>query len=83
MCEEKGLTIDMPAYEQAKKEAKELSQGKVGGEEDGLGLDVHGVAELQDKGVGVTEDGGKYGYGVEGGEYGELLAKYVSAIFSN
>lgn len=62
MCEEKGLTIDMEAYEKAKKESLLASQGKAAGQEDLLALDVHDLSHLQETGVPVTDDSPKYDY---------------------
>ncbi|KAI8427762.1 hypothetical protein MSG28_002186 [Choristoneura fumiferana] len=62
MCEEKGLNIDMDAYEKAKKESLLASQGKAAGQEDLLALDIHAITYLQDSGVPVTDDSPKYNY---------------------
>ncbi|XP_048508528.1 alanine--tRNA ligase, cytoplasmic isoform X2 [Athalia rosae] len=62
MIEEKGLTIDMKSYEEAKKQAQLLSQGKTGGVDDQINLDVHAIIELQNKGVKPSDDSHKYNY---------------------
>lgn len=62
MAEEKNLTIDMKAYEEAKEKSYILSQGKAGGKNDAINLDVHAISELQAKGVPVTNDSIKYKY---------------------
>ncbi|XP_046469188.1 alanine--tRNA ligase, cytoplasmic [Neodiprion pinetum] len=62
MTEEKGLTIDMKGYEEAKKQAQLLSQGKAGGVDDQINLDVHAITELQNQGVKPTNDSHKYNY---------------------
>ncbi|XP_026738557.1 alanine--tRNA ligase, cytoplasmic [Trichoplusia ni] len=62
MCEEKGLTIDMEAYEKAKKESQLISQGKVSGQEDLLALDVYALSHLQETGISPTDDSPKYNY---------------------
>ncbi|XP_045770045.1 alanine--tRNA ligase, cytoplasmic [Maniola jurtina] len=62
MCEEKGLTIDMEAYERAKKESQLTSQGKSVGLEDLLALDIHAISHLQETGIPVTDDSPKYNY---------------------
>jgi len=62
MSEEKGLTIDMVAYEDAKKRAQLLSQGKGSGVDDTIAFDVHAINELQSKGVPPTNDSFKYNY---------------------
>ncbi|XP_045511310.1 alanine--tRNA ligase, cytoplasmic [Colias croceus] len=62
MCEERGLTIDMEAYEKAKKESQLSSQGKAAGQEDLLALDIHAISHLKDTGVPTTDDSPKYDY---------------------
>ncbi|XP_068620929.1 alanine--tRNA ligase, cytoplasmic [Battus philenor] len=62
MCEERGLEIDMEAYEKAKKQSLLNSQGKSVGQEDLLALDIHAISYLQDNGVPVTDDSPKYSY---------------------
>lgn len=62
MAEEKGLTIDGPGFEKAKKESYEAS--KRGGKKDAanvLKLDVHGISQLNNDKVPKTEDVYKYG----------------------
>ncbi|XP_021935281.1 alanine--tRNA ligase, cytoplasmic isoform X2 [Zootermopsis nevadensis] len=62
MSEEKGLAVDMDAYEDAKKQAQILSQGKGGWYDDKLNLDIHAINELQEQGVPRTNDLAKYNY---------------------
>lgn len=62
MAEEKQLSVDMPAYEEAKKHAQLTSQGKGAGVEDTINLDVHAITELQNQGVPPTDDSLKYSY---------------------
>lgn len=62
MCEEKGLSVDMAVYEIAKKESQLASQGKSGGQEDLLALDIHAISHLQDSKVPITDDSPKYAY---------------------
>jgi len=62
MAEEKGLTIDMNAYEDSKKKAQLLSQGKTAGTQDLLSLDVHAITDLQNKNIPPTNDSFKYNY---------------------
>ncbi|XP_022123105.2 alanine--tRNA ligase, cytoplasmic isoform X2 [Pieris rapae] len=62
MCEEKGLTIDMDAYEKAKKESQLSSQGKTAGQDDLLALDIHAISYLKDTGISPTNDSLKYNY---------------------
>ncbi|XP_054282402.1 alanine--tRNA ligase, cytoplasmic [Macrosteles quadrilineatus] len=62
MAEERGMAIDMHGYEEAKKKAQILSQGKSAGAEDTLSLDVHSITELQNKKIPPTDDSFKYKY---------------------
>lgn len=62
MCEEKGLSVDMEAYEIARKESQLISQGKAAGQEDLLALDIHAISHLQTSGIPVTDDSPKYNY---------------------
>lgn len=62
MAEEKGLTVDMAAYEESKKQAQLISQGSGGGVDDQINLDVHAINDLQDKKVPPTNDAPKYDY---------------------
>ncbi|GLV41548.1 Alanyl-tRNA synthetase [Carabus blaptoides fortunei] len=65
MAEEKQLSVDMAAYEEAKKLAQLASQGKGAGVEDTINLDVHAITELQNQGVAPTDDLAKYNYSVK------------------
>ncbi|XP_011300406.1 alanine--tRNA ligase, cytoplasmic [Fopius arisanus] len=62
MAEEKGLQVDMTAYEESKRLAQIASQGKAGGVDDQINLDVHAITELQNSGVLPTDDSAKYDY---------------------
>jgi|UniRef100_A0A2S2QY24 alanyl-tRNA synthetase len=62
MVEEKGFSIDMIEYEEAKKKAQIISQNKAGGNKEVIALDVHALADLQAKGVTITDDSPKYCY---------------------
>lgn len=63
MVEEKGLDIDMVAYEQCKEKAQLLSQVVSTKEELGLDLDVHAIAELKEtRKIALTDDSAKYDY---------------------
>ncbi|XP_033333282.2 alanine--tRNA ligase, cytoplasmic [Megalopta genalis] len=64
MTEEKGLKVDMIAYEEAKKQAQLISQSKSGGVDDQINLDVHAITELQNKEIKPTVDLPKYNYTV-------------------
>ncbi|XP_030830999.1 alanine--tRNA ligase, cytoplasmic [Strongylocentrotus purpuratus] len=70
MVEEKGMSVDCAAYEEAKKAAQLLSQGKGSGVDDTIGLDVHAINELQEKRkVPPTNDSAKYKYESNDGSY--------------
>lgn len=62
MAEEKHLSVDMNVYEESKKQAQLLSQGKGAGIEDTINLDIHAITELQNQGVPPTDDSYKYSY---------------------
>ncbi|KAL1124225.1 hypothetical protein AAG570_001995, partial [Ranatra chinensis] len=63
MAEEKGLTVDMDSFEEARKQAQIVSQAKGGdGGDAEVTLDVHAISELQDKEVPTTDDSPKYNY---------------------
>ncbi|XP_059084265.1 alanine--tRNA ligase, cytoplasmic-like isoform X2 [Tigriopus californicus] len=65
MSEERGLKVDLEAYEVAKQAAQLASQGISGTVEDKLALDVHAITELNDKSVEPTDDLPKYAYHAE------------------
>lgn len=62
MVEEKNLTIDMVAYEEAKHKSYIISQGKAANAIDTINIDVHALNELQEKQVPLTNDSFKYRY---------------------
>ncbi|XP_018322304.1 alanine--tRNA ligase, cytoplasmic [Agrilus planipennis] len=62
MVEEKGLSVDMDEYEEAKKQAQIISQNKAGGVEDTVNLDVYAINELQSQKLPPTDDQAKYNY---------------------
>jgi alanyl-tRNA synthetase len=66
MSEERGLGVDVGAYEVAKQAAQLASQGVGGVTEDKLALDVHAITELQNKGTKPTDDSPKYSYSFDG-----------------
>jgi len=61
------------AYEAAKAAAQLASQGKAGGAEDTLSLDVHSLNDLKSRGFATTDDSHKYEYEAVGEE---MTAKY-------
>ncbi|XP_015118346.1 alanine--tRNA ligase, cytoplasmic [Diachasma alloeum] len=75
MAEEKGLRVDMAAYEESKRLAQLASQGKAGGVDDQINLDVHAITELQSSGVPPTDDSCKYNYSTSA----EASAEYTFA----
>ncbi|KAI0228591.1 Alanine--tRNA ligase, cytoplasmic [Lamellibrachia satsuma] len=62
MVEEKGMTVDMTAYGEAKKQAQLVSQGPGGTVQEGVSLDVHAISELQQQKLPPTDDSPKYNY---------------------
>lgn len=68
MVEEKNLSIDMVAYEEAKHKSYIASQGKTASALDTVNLDVHAISELQDKNIPTTNDSFKYRYRAESTE---------------
>lgn len=65
MVEERNLTIDMVAYEEAKQKSYIVSQGKAANATDTINFDVHAINELQEKNIAVTNDSFKYKYRAE------------------
>jgi alanyl-tRNA synthetase len=65
MAEERGMIVDLKAYEEAKAAAILASQGKTGGAEDKISLDVHAINELKEKGFKPTDDSIKFNYKAE------------------
>jgi alanyl-tRNA synthetase len=65
MAEERGLSVDMAAYEECRGRAQLASQGKGAGVEDTISLDVHSINELKAKGFAPTDDSPKYLYEAE------------------
>jgi len=65
MAEERKLTIDMQAYEEAKRRAQEIARGAGSGVDDSINLDVHAISELKSKGLPPTNDLPKYNYSAD------------------
>jgi len=88
MAEEKGLQVDMEGYEGCKAAAQLASQGKAGGAEDTLSLDVHALNELKSRGFAPTDDSPKYEYTAEGEgkeagyKFGQCSAKVVAIRYN-
>uniref|UniRef100_A0A0B7ARJ2 Alanine--tRNA ligase n=1 Tax=Arion vulgaris TaxID=1028688 RepID=A0A0B7ARJ2_9EUPU len=62
MVEEKGLGIDIAAFEEAKAHSLLMSQGGGGTVEDLIGLDVHALNDLKSREIPPTDDSLKYSY---------------------
>ena len=63
MSEEFELSVNMEEYEKCKEDAKLASQGKGGGQDDRISLDVHSINELKDSmKIPATDDSYKYNY---------------------
>ncbi|PNF13709.1 hypothetical protein B7P43_G15039 [Cryptotermes secundus] len=77
MCEEKGFTVDINAYEEAKKQAQILSQEKGGRYDDKIILDIHAITELHDQNVPLTDDSPKYNYCAKSEDKDSEYGKYL------
>ncbi|XP_068595271.1 alanine--tRNA ligase, cytoplasmic [Brachionichthys hirsutus] len=62
IAEEKGMTVDLVAFEEEKKAAQVKSQAKGTGGEDHIMLDIYSIDELRKSNVPATEDSPKYRY---------------------
>ncbi|KAI4880840.1 hypothetical protein NFI96_010999, partial [Prochilodus magdalenae] len=62
IAEERGMGVDMAAFEEEKKAAQLKSQGKGSGDEDNIMLDIYAIEELRNKSIPVTDDSPKYRY---------------------
>uniref|UniRef100_A0AAQ5YW57 Alanine--tRNA ligase n=1 Tax=Amphiprion ocellaris TaxID=80972 RepID=A0AAQ5YW57_AMPOC len=62
IAEEKGMDVDMAAFEEEKKAAQLKSQGKGAGDEDHIMLDIYAIEELRNKQTPATDDSPKYKY---------------------
>ncbi|MEQ2166128.1 Alanine--tRNA ligase, cytoplasmic, partial [Goodea atripinnis] len=60
IAEEKGMEVDLAAFEEEKKAAQ--SQGKGAGGEDHIMLDIYAIEELRNKQIPATDDSPKYRY---------------------
>ncbi|XP_037539218.1 alanine--tRNA ligase, cytoplasmic isoform X2 [Nematolebias whitei] len=70
IAEEKGLGVDVAAFEEEKKAAQLKSQGKGAGDADHIMLDIYAIEELRNKQVPATDDSPKYRYSSdENGNY--------------
>jgi len=74
MAEERKLTINMQAYEEAKRRAQEIARGAGSGIDDSINLDVHAISELKSKGLPPTNDLPKYNYSADdNGKYSKYI----------
>uniref|UniRef100_UPI00358FAF3E alanine--tRNA ligase, cytoplasmic isoform X1 n=2 Tax=Myxine glutinosa TaxID=7769 RepID=UPI00358FAF3E len=62
IAEERGLSIDMAAFEKERKAAQLRSQARGTGGDDQIGLDIYAIDELRERGFGATIDSPKYNY---------------------
>uniref|UniRef100_A0A8P4G1X0 alanine--tRNA ligase n=1 Tax=Dicentrarchus labrax TaxID=13489 RepID=A0A8P4G1X0_DICLA len=62
IAEEKGMGVDMAAFEEEKKAAQLKSQGKGAGDADHIMLDIYAIEELRNKNIPATDDSPKYKY---------------------
>ncbi|TMS05689.1 Alanine--tRNA ligase, cytoplasmic [Larimichthys crocea] len=70
IAEEKGMAVDLAAFEEEKKAAQLKSQGKGAGDEDHIMLDIYAIEELRNKNTPATDDSPKYKYtSDENGKY--------------
>ncbi|KAF3689123.1 Alanine--tRNA ligase, cytoplasmic [Channa argus] len=77
IAEEKGMAVDMAAFEEEKKAAQLKSQGKGAGDEDHIMLDIYAIEELRNKKIPATDDSPKYKY--TSGENGNYEFEQASA----
>ncbi|XP_038561656.1 alanine--tRNA ligase, cytoplasmic [Micropterus salmoides] len=62
IAEEKGMTVNLAAFEEEKKAAQLKSQGKGAGDEDHIMLDIYAIEELRNRNIPATDDSPKYKY---------------------
>lgn len=62
IAEEKGMEVDLSAFEEEKKAAQLKSQGKGAGDVDHIMLDIYAIEELRNKNIPATDDSPKYKY---------------------
>jgi len=71
MVEERGMAIDLTAYEEAKKTAQLMSHGGGANVGEEISLDIHAISSLQGQGLKPTDDSPKYSYTADdAGVYG-------------
>ncbi|CAG5958455.1 unnamed protein product [Menidia menidia] len=62
IAEEKGMEVDLAAFEEEKKSAQLKSQGRGAGDEDHIMLDIYAIEELRNRQIAATDDSPKYQY---------------------
>ncbi|VDN01892.1 unnamed protein product [Thelazia callipaeda] len=62
MAEERGLVVDIAAFENCKQEAVELSSANANKVRDTIDLDVNALSELKRRGLLITDESPKYNY---------------------
>lgn len=62
IAEEKGMSVDLAAFEEEKKAAQIKSQGRGAGDQDHIMLDIYAIEELRNKKIPSTDDSPKYKY---------------------
>ncbi|VDK41872.1 unnamed protein product [Anisakis simplex] len=77
MAEEKGLTLEMDAFERCKQKAIEMSSANSNKLRNAVDLDVHAIADLNKRGIPITDDSPKYNYSATGPN--DVTAKYSFA----
>ncbi|XP_059156617.1 alanine--tRNA ligase, cytoplasmic-like [Physella acuta] len=77
MVEERGMNIDLAAFEEAKAHSLAMSQGSTGVKEDLISLDVHSLTDLKDRNIPPTDDASKYAY--EADDQGNYTFESVKA----
>uniref|UniRef100_A0A8C7QV03 Alanine--tRNA ligase n=1 Tax=Oncorhynchus mykiss TaxID=8022 RepID=A0A8C7QV03_ONCMY len=81
IAEERGMMVDVAAFEEEKKAAQVKSQGKGSGDEDHIMLDIYAIEDLRNKGIAATDDVLKYSYSADdSGKY--VFEQAVSTVLA-
>uniref|UniRef100_A0A8C7QX50 Alanine--tRNA ligase n=1 Tax=Oncorhynchus mykiss TaxID=8022 RepID=A0A8C7QX50_ONCMY len=81
IAEERGMMVDVAAFEEEKKAAQVRSQGKGSGDEDHIMLDIYAIEDLRNKGIAATDDVLKYSYSADdSGKY--VFEQAVSTVLA-
>ncbi|VDK75975.1 unnamed protein product [Litomosoides sigmodontis] len=62
MAEERGLIVDVEAFEERREEMTKMSTSRANKIRDIINLDVNAIAELKNKGIPATDDSPKFKY---------------------